>query len=119
MKYKMVMIFTLFFCTSSHASQWTYLAHSPSGNKSYAMINTPSETFPVIWFKISTAKDITQEISKVVIDCKLKRYAFRSIDRYDYNGTVILNEHYSWLHWSEIIPDSMADFEYKFSCEKK
>lgn len=118
MKFKMLIFTTILFTPVSHASEWTYLAHSPTGDKSYAMSNTPSDVFPVIWYKTTTVKGITQAISKDVIDCKKQKYAIRSIERYGNNGAVILSEHHSWLSWYDITPDSLASFEYEFACKK-
>jgi len=117
MKAKLLIATTLLFSLSSHASEWNFLAHSPSGDKSYAMLNTPSNIFPVIWYKTTTAKGVTQAISKDVIDCKKQKYAIRSIDKYDSNGAITLSESHTWLSWQEITPDSMASFEYGFACK--
>lgn len=116
MKCKPLLLTALLISTCSHASTWTYLAKSPSGDKSYVLPTTGSELFPVLWYKKTTAKGSTLSLSKDVIDCRKNRYSIKEITRYNQDGSVESSNSYIFNAWKEITPDSLAEYEYKFAC---
>lgn len=116
MTLKPILFIALLASTCSHASTWTYLAKSPSGDKSYVLPTTGSEWFPVLWYKTTTAKGSTLSLSKDVIDCSKNKYSIKEITRYNQDGSVQSNHSYIFNVWKEITPDSLAEYEYKFAC---
>lgn len=116
MKYRAFLYLVVMTCFNTHAAKWIWLANSPSGGMAYVLADGGTDLFPVIWFKTTNAKGHTLSISKDVIDCRKGKYAVKEVSQYNDYGKVSENESFLFHHWNQIIPDSMAQYEYKFSC---
>ncbi len=118
MKYKLFIGVTMFLSVSAHASEWTHLAVSPSGEKSYGLSTSSSDLFPVIWYKVTDKNNHTLTISKDVIDCRKSKYSIKEISTYNNMGAVTSKKSYTFNSWNEITPGSMGEFEYAFACHR-
>lgn len=116
MRLKTLLFTLLFISISSYASTWTYLAKSPSGNKSYALAIASPSLFPLLWYKTVDSKGNTLSLSKDVIDCKKNKFSIKEISRYNTDGIVKSKSSYFFNSWNEVTPDSLSEYEYKFAC---
>jgi len=73
-----------------------------------------------IWKEMETnaGKKLWYNMQLAVVDCENNEFAIRSVSYYDLTGNVVgkLSSEYSYFEWNSVVPDSVGETIYNFTC---